>query len=379
MATRRRSSAAAATERPARGGRGAAAKTQSRGSSGFRGAAGAKRAEAEKTKQDTRRQQARDQATTPLKPFRLYLKSGDTKEIVILDDALEDLFFTYEHNLKNPQSGYWDIYTGCTKENQVCPVCEGTNRESYYALMLSVIDFTPYTDRKGVEHEFSRKLMCVKPAQIGKFLRFVKKKGTLRGAVFELSRDGDSDPQIGNDIEFVEFMEEDELSSYERTWEDREGKLHTEDCSEVYDYDALFPAVTNEELAKFVGGGAAVAGSSREAEEELDDDMEADEDLEDEDQDDTPWDAEEKAPARTRRSTSRSSTGGRASSAKGRSRRAPVDEDEEEEEEVYDDEVVEDEEVEEAPAPRRGRRGAAAAEAKPRGRAAGRRAGRSRR
>lgn len=332
MATSRRRSSAAA---PAKKGR---ARKAAPSSGGFRGAAGAERALTEKTKQDTKRAAAREKGD--LKPFRLYLKAGDTKEIVILDDSLDDLFFTYEHNLKNNKTGYWDIYTGCVKEDQICPICESAERESYYALMLSVIDFTPYTDRKGTEHEFSRKLMCVKPGQIGKFLRFIKREGSLRGAVFTLSRDGDSDPQIGNDIEFVEFIEEEALIEYEREWTDREGKVHVEQCSEVFDYDKLFPPATSEELAEVVGARPA-PGSAREVAEEFkeedDEDMEGDEELEDEDQEDKPWEddeeeEEEEKPVRKSRGRAAAAKPARRGAASRRAAREEEPEEEEEEE-----------------------------------------------
>lgn len=350
MATSRRRSTAAAPSGVSKA-RGSSPKT-----GGFRGAAGAERAATEKTKQDTKRAAARDKGD--LKPFRLYLKAGETKEIAVLDDGLDDLFFTYEHNLKNNQSGYWDIYTGCVKEDQVCPICESAERESYYALMLSVIDFTEYTDRKGTVHEFSRKLMCVKPGQIGKFLRFIKREGTLRGAVFTLSRDGDSDPQIGNDIEFVEFIEEEALVGYEREWKDREGKVHVEACSEVFDYDKLFPPAVSEELAVLVGARPA-PGSAREVAEEFkedEEDMEGDEELEDEDQEEQPWedDAEEEVeekPARKARGASARATRGAARGAtRGAATRGAAREEEPEEE-------LEEESEEEAPA-RRSRRAA---------------------
>lgn len=123
-------------------------------------------------------------------------------------------------------------------------------------MVLTCIDLTPFKMRDGSEVEFSRKLLVVKPAQQKKFLRFYNKEGTLRGAMFDMTRDGDKDSSIGNDIDFVEFVEEDEMETYVRSWRDREGKKHTDACSEVYDYEALFEEPTEENLRAVVGGEA---------------------------------------------------------------------------------------------------------------------------
>jgi hypothetical protein len=192
-------------------------------------------------------------------PFRFRVAVGGTTEFVILDDAPD--FYRFEHNMKNPQTGFWDTFTGCTKEWDNCPACEATGRESYYALYLSVLDFTQFETRDGVKHEFSRKLLVVKPAQQKKFIRAynkAEKEGrTLRGAVFEVTRDGDKDSSIGNDIEFVEYMEEDDLTAYVRSWKDKDGKKQTEDCSVPFDYEALFEEPDSDKIRALVGGEPA--------------------------------------------------------------------------------------------------------------------------
>lgn len=268
-------------------------------SSGFRGAAGREKLKEELERQEQQKEQRKAQQG---QPFRLRLGAGETKEVIVLDDREEDLFFQYEHNLQDPKTGYWNVFTGCIKETEICPVCEQEGKESYYALYLSVIDLTEYEDKHGNVVEFSRKLMPVKSGQIGKFLRRLEKNnGSLRGCLFELSRDGDRDPQIGNDIEFIEVVPEEELETYIREWEDKEGKTHEEDCSQVLDYDELFPAPTEESLNKLIGRKGTNAGSRRQAREELEDegeeDMEEDEgEWEEEERDDAPWEGEEEEP-----------------------------------------------------------------------------------
>lgn len=234
--------------------------TTKRRSQFYRGEVGMAKADEELTRQKARAEARKEQGNMP---FRFRLSPGDTTQYVVVDDAPE--FYRFEHNLKNPQTGYWDTYTGCVKEWDNCPVCEGTQKESYYALYLTVIDFTEFKTRDGTKHAFSRKLLVVKPAQQKKFIRAYNKAEkdglTLRGAVFEVTRDGDKDSSIGNDIEYVEHMDEDELLTYTRSWKDKEGKKHSEKCYEVIDYEAVFEEPDTDKLSALMG--AAPAPGSR--------------------------------------------------------------------------------------------------------------------
>lgn len=231
--------------------------------SSFRGEDGRRKAEEElerqKAKADMRKQQGNQ-------PFRFRVTVGEEREGVILDESPD--FFRYEHNMKD-NNGKWSVFTGCVKEWDNCPACAALDRESYYALYLSILDLTPFETRDGEEVEFSRKLLVVKPQQQKKFIRFHDKEGSMRGAIFRFTRDGDKDSAIGNDIEFTgEWMDEDELAEYVREWKDREGKTHTEECGEPYNYDELFEEPDTEQLRALVGGAPA-AGSRREEDREL--------------------------------------------------------------------------------------------------------------
>ena len=238
-----------------------------RGRAFYRGSAGREKAEEELAAQKAKAEARKEQGN---QPFRFKVKVGETTQFVVCDDEPE--FYRFEHNLQDKATQRWNIFTGCTKEWENCPVCESSGRESYYALYLTVVDFTPFETRDGKTVEFSRKLLVVKPGQQKKFHRAyakAQKDGlTLRGAVFEVTRDGDKDSSIGNDIEFVEFMEEDELTGYVRSWKDKEGKKHTENCSEVFDYEKLFTEPDSEALRALVGG-SPTPGSRAHEEKEL--------------------------------------------------------------------------------------------------------------
>ena len=242
MATGRRSNIA-----PSRRG---GANTQS---SGVRGDAVFAAMEEEGRRQAARKEQAEQTANMP---FRFFLTPGESREIVVVDDKPD--FARYEHNLKNRKTGKYDIYCACINENANCPVCSASDRPSYFGMFLTIIDLTPYEDKNGNEVEWSKKLLCVKPQQQKKFMRLLERHGSLRGMVLQMSRDGDKDASIGNEIEFIEFMEEDQLLAYEVSYdyETRDGVKKTRDIigHEPFDYDELFPAPTEEQLAALVGG-----------------------------------------------------------------------------------------------------------------------------
>jgi hypothetical protein len=312
--------------------------------SAHRGAEGRAKAEAERERAAARAEARKNQGNIP---FRFRVPVGETTQAIICDE--EPYFFRFEHNLKNPKTGKWDTFTGCVAEYDNCPVCAATDKEAYYAMYLTVIDLTPFETKNGDEVEFSRKLLVVKPAQQKKFLRMYAKaeaKGnTLRGALIEFTRDSDKDASIGNEIELLEYVDEEELETYTRSWKDKDGKRHEEICHEVLDYDELFPEPDVDQLRALVGGepvpgsreherSALGRGSSRRTsrrDEEADDEEEEDE---------------------GKHARGRMRTGGKAP-AKAATKTRPAARRAREEEEEGDDE--DDEEDDEAAPPRRGR------------------------
>jgi hypothetical protein len=307
----------------------------------------------------------------------------------------EPWFFRYEHNMKNPRTGFFDIFLGCVRDYDNCPICIGENKDGSYNMYLTVIDLTEFTDKKDNVHEFSRKLLVVKSRDQNKFLRrfeTLEKQGlTLRGALFETHRDKDTDPAIGNDIEFIETVPEEELLEYVREYDDREGKTHTEECHEPFDYVKMYPEKDAEELAEMyaaVGGDVpdASPGSRRsnessgkklkrrskrdevedeseedESEEDVseEDESEEDESADDESADDSSeaWEdesEEEEEPAPSRRSKAKAKPAAKAKVAPAkRTRRTAVDMEEREPARRG----VRREKAAKAPPTRRGRRG----------------------
>lgn len=231
--------------------------------------------------------------------LRFFVKPGQSKEIIIVDD--KPTTFMYEHNLKI--DGKWGHTVPCINEWETCPACEHVS-PSYYGMYLTIIDLTEFTDRKGVTHEFSRKLMVVKPSQQKKFIRDYERHGTLRGALYECNRDTNKDAAIGNDIEFIETVPEEEMmEGYVTEWSDKDGNKHTQNIGErPFNYEEILgPAPTADELAALVGA-PPVSGSAQSNRQELDEGN--DDDGWDGEESSTPWTDDDKGPEpepRTRR------------------------------------------------------------------------------
>lgn len=246
MATARRAPPARPSAAPARR---VAGPAQAPRSSGYTGAAGYQKMQEEELRQEARKE-AREAMSEM--PYRFFCPVGDSREICVID--AEPAFWRYEHNLKNPDSGRYDIFTACINDHAACPVCKNNERQPYFAMLLTIIDLTPYINSKDEEVPWSKKLLCVKPAQQKKIMRLFEREGTLRGAVLMMTRDGEKDASIGNDIELVEFLDEDTLAQYETSYFDKKDKEHIVIGHEVFDYDNLFPMPTEEQLRAIAGG-----------------------------------------------------------------------------------------------------------------------------
>lgn len=226
-------------------------------SSGYRGAAGIAKMHEEEVNHAARKEAAQMNRDMP---FRFFCPVGaEAREVVIIDYTMSEVFFRHEHNLRDKRTNKWSVFTACIGENAICPVCKEAERPAYFAMYLTVIDLTPYTNKDGDEVPWSKKLMVVKFGQQKKITRLADRHGgNLRGMVLAMSRDGEKDAAIGNDIEFVEFMSEDDLAAYETTieYKDSAGKKQVKEIigHEPFDYDALFPMPTEQQLRAIVGG-----------------------------------------------------------------------------------------------------------------------------
>lgn len=205
--------------------------------------------------------------STPLQPYRYYVPVGETAEYVIVDE--EPTFFRYEHAVMNPSTNRRDMFLPCVREVADCPVCAAHPQDyPYFGMFLTVIDLSGYENSNGDWIEWTKKLLVVKPRQQKKFVRMMEREGSLRGAVVEARREGRMDAVIGNDFDIVEFMEEEELQTYEREYTNRKNDTVVEVGHEEYDYEALMPNLSLQALRDLVGGRAP-AGNREETDKAL--------------------------------------------------------------------------------------------------------------
>jgi len=227
------------------------------------------------TVEDQRRQQERADGYAP---FRFFLpspeKQGVTREqleanIVVLDDA--PTFAMFEHSFPDPKTGRWGkgaFTVPCLSGDSHCPACDADSKDPYFALFLSIIDMTPYTNKNGQLVPFTKKLLVVKNKNQGWWFRQYERRGTLRGMQVLMVRDSAQGANHGNP-EFIELHDEqaiiDSFSHPEVKSQDgqRVIKQANEDCF-AYDYGRIFKKPTYEELAERFGTGP-VAGSRSDA------------------------------------------------------------------------------------------------------------------
>ena len=218
-------------------------------SSGYRGAAGLAKMQEEQVASEARREAQQSMSGAP---FRFFCPVGGEREIVIVDEMPD--FFRHEHNLKDGH-GKWRIFTSCIAENANCPVCMSSpEKGAYFAMYLTIIDLNPYVNGDNIEVPWSKKLLVVKPQQQKKIMRLYERLGSLRGVVLRMVRDGEKDASIGNDIEHIDTMNEDQLAEYYNEYVDKKNQTVQVFGNEAFDYDAIFPAQSEEQLAAIVGG-----------------------------------------------------------------------------------------------------------------------------
>jgi hypothetical protein len=216
------------------------------------------------------RESAERRANGLYMPFRFRLKVGEQREIIVLDQNIGPCF--YEHNLQNPKNGKWDLFETCPKEWESCPICDGVagGKESYYVMMLTCIDLTPWQKKDGTTVPYSKFLLPVKAQQQGFFTRQFDRHGSLRGLQLLMTRDTAQTVSIGNP-EFLERHEEAALieSFGHEAVTGQDGKVikaKNADCF-PYPYAQLFKKPSGEDLRRRYGG-MAPAGSRQEAEDE---------------------------------------------------------------------------------------------------------------
>lgn len=213
-------------------------------------------AEAAEGKRQTEKAEARASGTDRI--FRFGLKQGNSAEVVILDESLDDGVHFHEHNIKGPE-GYFNVFEVCPKEFYECPLC-AQHGESGFVLYLSVLHLDAYKDKKTGEWRDSRSLLPIKYSQLATFKKVMKagekKHGKLRGIVLNLERNTGpttSSPRIGEPVEFEEtgtrfdFIEDLEGDYGHDEFKADDGTVLKKKNANItaFDYEVIFPNHTD--------------------------------------------------------------------------------------------------------------------------------------
>lgn len=202
-------------------------------------------------------------------PFRFFLPKGGEAKIVILDyafatdDGTGNGLVIKEHNLKKPDGTFGD-FQPCTSERGHCDICETYKKEfaPYYAVVMSIIDWRPYTNKNGETVQGSKKLLVIKMWQRDKWYELQEvafaqngKRG-MRGMTLRMKRSMDAKSScIGEPVAFTSpvsmagrmcgFMSEEAMLKRFGGQDvvGRDGKVYQKagDGIKPFNYDELFP------------------------------------------------------------------------------------------------------------------------------------------
>lgn len=211
--------------------------------------------------------------------FRHWMKEGEEKQVIFLDDQILSGVNLQEHQLKLNNS--WRNWFTCIGEEETCPICASGTRP-YWVAYFTVLVLDAY--EKDGEMRDARNLIGVKWGAWPTFKKVMqmatKEHGQLRGVSMLLSRETSDDAAIGSPIEFEDegrrwtFFDEEDLAELAAPEiKNQQGKMVAPAGQNILpmDYSLVFPYPEVADLRAVVGGRPVAgedAGSDWEREEE---------------------------------------------------------------------------------------------------------------
>lgn len=133
-------------------------------------------------------------------PDRWWLRGGETKECVFVDDSP---FCLQEHSWRD-SDGRWHHETCIAKISDTgCPPCQGAPGRPNYTGHYTIIDISGYVSKDGTEHKYRLMLLPAKTKVLNKFKRKKENRGTLIGQLWNLTRADSNAPNTGDDLDHV--------------------------------------------------------------------------------------------------------------------------------------------------------------------------------
>lgn len=184
------------------------------------------------------------------KPSKFYLKKGDKKTLVIVDEQFT--FAMREHNVKGAD-GFWKQHR-CINDYDACPACGLPDNRPYDLAILTVLDLTPW-EKDGITHEFTKRYMALKKGDYEKFQTIAQMQG-LRGVVLEMERGHEEKESANGKPTFINKLSEDDLieafGSPEKLYPSG-FVLAANNAIVAFDYANIFTVPTRDELAAELG------------------------------------------------------------------------------------------------------------------------------
>lgn len=147
------------------------------------------------------------------KMWNFWMEPEEERQITFLDGDLDnegmlDIYMFHEHQL-NINGKYTSfICTAEVDESQPCPICTKGDSKPYLVGVMTVMDHTEHTIKKGPNAgkkvKNQRKIYKAKRNTIKKLSKQAAKRGgSLRGCTFDVTRGDDKSPNVGEGFEFV--------------------------------------------------------------------------------------------------------------------------------------------------------------------------------
>lgn len=129
---------------------------------------------------------------------RLWLPADSSTRIVFLDD---DPPIIEEHQVKI--DGDWRHWFTCLRIlGEACPICDGTDNKPSTVGFYTVIDLAEWTDKRGGTHKNEVKLFPAKFKTLQVLKKLSSKRGSLEGAMFEVTRTSSDAPNTGDVFDY---------------------------------------------------------------------------------------------------------------------------------------------------------------------------------
>jgi hypothetical protein len=141
-------------------------------------------------------------------PQRLWLKKGETSQVVILDEKLS--FGRREHSVKQADGHF--APEPCIADHEPCPLCEMTDTPMIYdVILLSCLDLREYTNKEGKVVKYTKKVIPIKKNDLPAYIGLAQVHGSLRGLLLNVTRgEGEKSSAIGAPT-YVASLDENDL------------------------------------------------------------------------------------------------------------------------------------------------------------------------